>query len=396
MKLQNLIHTLMMILCTAFLPKAHAVSPPPDGGYAGGNTAEGQAALLSLTSGGYNTAVGYLSLRSDNTGSFNTGTGAGTLLANTGDQNTATGAGALLSNTMGSFNTAGGALALFSNRGGNFNSALGQGALFSNTDGVSNTGIGAGALFNNTLGTANTAIGFQALNFNGMGSSNTAIGYQALQHNISGGNNIALGLLAGTAVTAGDSNIDIGNFGFAGESGTIRIGTDGLHTATYIAGISGVTVGNGIPVIIDTNGHLGTIVSSRRFKREIKPMDDASEQLFSLKPVVFRYQEEIDPVSISQFGLIAEDVEKVSPDLVVCDKEGKPYSVRYEQVNAMLLNEFLKDHRRAEAQQSKIEQQQKQINALAAQLKEQAALIQQVRTQTKTSDPLPMLAATTP
>jgi hypothetical protein len=296
---------------------------------------------------------------------------------------------------MGSFNTAGGALALFSNRGGNFNSALGQGALFSNTDGASNTGTGAGALFNNTIGTGNTANGFQALNFN-TGSGNTAIGYKALLHNTTGANNIALGTLAGTAVTAGDDNIDIGNFGFAGESGTIRIGDNLLHTATFIAGISGVTVGNGIPVIIDNNGHLGTIVSSQRFKREIKPMDNASEQLFLLKPVVFRYQEEIDSSGSSQFGLVAEDVENVSPDLVVCDKEGKPYTVRYEQVNAMLLNEFLKDHRRAEAQQSKIEQQQKQIDALAAQLKEQAALIQQVRTQTKMNDPLPTLAATSP
>ena len=366
-------------VCFALSPSAHAVSPPPDGGYPGGNTAEGQNALLSLTTGGYNTAVGFFSLRSDTTGSYNTGIGAAALFGNNGDQNTATGAGALFVNT-GSFNTANGSLALFSNTSGTFNSAVGQGALFSNTEGASNTATGAGELFNNTIGTGNTANGFQALNFN-TGSGNTAIGYQALEHNTSGGNNIAVSSLAGLAVTAGDNNIAIGNFGASNESGTIRIGTDQIHTATFIAGISGVTVGNGMTVIIDPNGHLGTIVSSRRFKKEIKPMDYASERLFLLKPVTFHYKEDIDPARISQFGLVAEDVEKVSPDLVVRDKEGKPYSVRYDQVNAMLLNEFLKAHR-------KMEQQQKQINVLAAQIKEQAEVIQRVRTQIKTSDPV--------
>ena len=375
------------LTCFALSPSAQAVSPPPDGGYPGGNTAEGQNALLSLTTGGYNTAVGFLSLRSDTTGSYNTGIGAAALFGNNGDQNTATGTGALFVNA-GSFNTANGSLALFSNTSGTFNSALGQGALFSNTQGAQNTGTGAGALFNNTIGTGNTANGYQALNFS-TGSGNTAVGYQALLHNTSGGNNIALGVLAGTAVTGGNNNIDIGNPGFAGDSETIRIGTDGVHAATYIAGISGVIVGNSMAVIIDPNGHLGTIVSSRRFKKEIKPMDDASERLFLLKPVTFHYKEDIDPARISQFGLVAEDVEKVSPDLVVRDKEGKPYSVRYDQVNAMLLNEFLKAHR-------KMEQQQKQIDNLSAQLKEQAELIQQVRTQIKTSDPLPSLVVNTP
>ena len=392
MKLQNLIHTLtILIISVGFLSNAQAVSPPPDGGYPRGNTAEGQAALLSLTTGGYNTAVGFFSLRTDMTGSFNTGIGAGTLLANTGDQNTATGAAALLSNAGGSYNTAHGSLALFSNTSGMFNSALGQGALSSNTMGDDNTACGAGALFNNTIGAGNTASGFQALNFNS-GSGNTAIGYQALEHNTTGANNIALGTLAGSVVTAGDDNIDIGNFGFAGDSGTIRIGDNVLHGATYIAGISGVTVGNGMAVIIDTNGHLGTIVSSRRFKKGIKPMDDASERLFLLKPVVFRYNEEIDPAGISQFGLVAEDVEKVSPDLVVRDKEGKPYTVRYEQVNAMLLNEFLKEHQRVRdleatvAHQRRdfettISQLEKEIATIVTRSKEQDAKIQTVRAQ---------------
>src|SRR6266404_6010895 len=364
-----------VIICVGVLPSAHAVSPPPDGGYPGGNTAEGQAALLSLTTGGYNTAVGFLSLRADMTGSFNTALGAGTLLANTGDQNTATGAGALLSNAGGSFNTAHGSLALFSNTSGNFNSALGQGALFSNTMGDDNTACGAGALFINNIGNGNTASGFQALNNNVSGSANTAIGYQALEHNTTGSNNIALGSLAGSAVTTGDDNIDIGSFGFAGESGTIRIGIEGVHTATYISGISGVTVPNGIGVIVDNNGHLGTFTSSQRFKKEIRPMDNASERLFLLKPVVFRYNEEIDPAGISQFGLVAEDVEKVSPDLVVCDKEGKPYSVRYEQINAMLLNEFLKEHQRVRDLEVTVAHQRRDFETTISQLKKEIATI---------------------
>jgi len=370
------------------LSKTQAVSPPPDGGYPGGNTAEGQNALFSLTTGGFNTAVGFFSLRSITAGSFNTAIGAGALDLNTGSENTATGAAALLLNTTGTQNTANGVdalalndtgsqntavgdLALFHNTAGTFNSAIGQGALASNTIGDNNTAGGAGALFRNTIGTGNTADGFQALNFNDTGSGNTAIGYQALDHNTTGAANIALGLQAGHNLTSGVGNIDIGNLGVIGESGTIRIGTQALQTATYIAGIIGASVGNGLAVIIDSDGHLGTMVSSQRFKKEIKPMDQASQALFALKPVSFRYNKEIDPAGTSQLGLVAEDVEKVDPDLVVRDKEGKAYGVRYDQVNAMLLNEFLKEHR-------KVEKLEAALEAVSARLKEHDAKIQDV------------------
>jgi trimeric autotransporter adhesin len=343
MKPENLILILIPILCIGFLPSSQALTPAPDGGYPGGNTAEGQTALFNLTTGGYNTAIGYLSLSSDTTNSFNTAVGAGTLLANTEDQNTAIGAGALLSNTIGASNTANGAFALFNNTVGFNNTANGVYALLNNATGNDNTAHGEEALLTNTTGGANTATGVGALGHNTTGNFNTAHGYLALVGNTIGNNNVALGALAGESLTTGSYNIDIGNNGIAGEANTIRIGDDNHQGATYIAGVYGVAV-SGLTVVMDSSDHLGTVASSRRFKNEIKPMDRASEAILSLKPVSFRYKKEIDPAETSQFGLIAEEVEKVNPDLVVRDKAGKPYSVRYDQVNAMLLNEFLKEH----------------------------------------------------
>jgi hypothetical protein len=369
-------------------PKAFGVSPPPDGGYAGGNTAEGDLALLSNTTGNHNTANGYGVLLSNTTGSDNTANGYLALAFNTtGNTNTASGYGALYSNTTGYENTANGSLALFSNTAGFdnmatgfqalynnttgfFNMANGQQALFSNDTGYQNTANGVQALFRNTSGFNNTAYGFQALALNITGQINTAIGYNAL-FNSTGSGNIALGQGAGVNLTTGDANIYIGNQGVISENNTIRIGTQGTQTATFIAGISGATVAGGIGVIIDTNGHLGTPVSSERFKDEIKPMDKASEAILALKPVTFRYKHELDPKGIPQFGLVAEEVEKVNPALVARDGQGKVYTVRYEAVNAMLLNEFLKQHRI-------VQEQQAEIKALAAQLKEQAALLQKV------------------
>ena len=369
----------LLLACFTIPQSAQAVVPAPDGGYPGGNTAEGQAALLSLTTGGFNTAVGFLSLRSDTVGQLNTAIGAGTLLANTADNNTATGAGALLSNSTGARNTANGTFALFSNTTGSFNTATGTAALSSNdtgssntangfqalafaTTGDSNTAIGFQALFNNTTGIQNTANGFQALVNNTNGSFNTAIGMLALPNNTTGGNDIALGVSAGANVTTANGVICIGAAGANVDNGC------------YIGQIFGATVpGGGATVIVDSNGHLGTVVSSQRFKDQIKSMDKASEALFSLKPVTFRYKKEIDPTGISQFGLVAEDVDKVNPDLVVRDKEGKPYSVRYDQVNAMLLNEFLKAHRQIDAQQ-------KQIEALTAGLQKVSAQLEASKT----------------
>ena len=253
-----------------------------------------------------------------------------------------------------------------------------------------NTATGDYALFNLTTGTRNTAIGFQALNTNTTGGKNTAIGFFALQDNTTGKNNIALGYSAGI-FTVGDNNINIGNVGVE-ESNTIRIGTVNgrgirdFQRNTYIAGISGVTIAAGLPVIIDADGHLGLTTSSERFKDEVKPMDKASEAILALKPVTFHYKKELDPDGIPQFGLVAEQVEKVRPDLVARDKEGRPYSVRYEAVNAMLLNEFLKEHRKVQEQDARltkqeafIAQQQKQIEALTSGLQKVNARIQMNR-----------------
>src|SRR5882724_228786 len=313
------------------LPKAFGVVPAPDGGYPRFNTAEGQKALLNLTTGVGNTAVGWSSLSSNTDGSFNTGIGTGTLLFNLGNQstgegvrNTATGAGALLSNSLGLQNTAHGAFALHLNTAGNNNTATGYRSLVSNVSGVENTAHGSLALANCT------------------GSYN-------------------VGLAGGFNLTNGDFNIDIGNDGEPGESGTIRIGSFCCQNRVFVPGISGVTVSGGATVYIKSDGQLGTSTSSARFKQDIRDMDKASETLLALRPVTFHYKPEFDPEGIAQFGLIAEEVEQVSPDLVLRDKDGKAYSVRYEQVNAMLLNEFLKEHRKVQEQDRKIEEQEAKI-----------------------------------
>jgi uncharacterized coiled-coil protein SlyX len=381
---QNIIQISILIVCLGLLPKAHAVMPAPDGGYPGGNTAEGQNALLSLTTGGFNTAVGFLSLTSNTTGSFNTGVGAGALLANVGggngegSQNTAAGAGALLSNNTGFNNTANGAFALFSNTTGVDNTAMGTQALKSNTTGRDNTAGGLNALHSNDTGDQNTANGVGALFGNTTGIHNTAIGCFASLSQTTGGNNVALGFNAGAFQTTGSDNVYIGAnvFGVAGE-----------NNACYVKSIFGQTTGSGVPVFINSNNKLGTTTSSRRFKEGIKPMDKASEALFELNPVTFRYKKEVDATATPQLGLVAEDVEKVNPALVVRDQEGKPYSVRYDQVNAMLLNEFLKEHRKVQKLERNDAEQQKDIKVLVATVKEQAAQIQKVSAQVAAVSP---------
>ena len=426
----------------ALSPPAQAVTPPPDGGYPGFNTAEGNFALNSLTTGGSNTATGFSALFSLTTGVRNTATGANALFSLTRNstagnsntatgfnalysattiagvtpfQNTATGANALRFNTAGTNNTATGANALRDNTTGYANTAMGVSALQSVTDEGQNSAYGFAALQNN-LGEANTAIGANALQSNRETDFNTACGFAALQHNTTGFSNIALGATAGQNLTTGSDNIDIGNAGVAGESSTIRIGTVGTHANTFIAGISGVTVAGGVGVIIDSSGHLGTVVSSERFKDEIKPMDKASEAILALKPVTFRYKHDLDPEGIPQFGLVAEQVEKVNPALVARDEQGKVYTVRYEAVNAMLLNEFLKEHGKVEEQGRKLRElevmiaeqrksfqasitkleatvahQRKEMEALTASLKEQAAQIQKVSDQLEVSKAAPQM-----
>jgi Chaperone of endosialidase len=389
-----LIVTVLSLACFAL---AQAVVPPPDGGYPGGNTAEGNFALLNTT-GLFNTAVGLFSLAANTLGNSNTGVGASALRNNTdGGGNTAVGADALNRNRDGVDNTAVGIQALFANIFGHFNTALGSDSLHSNRTGDANTAVGVAALANNnanqntavggralvsnTSGFINTAVGYATLFKNTTGLGNTAIGMKALENDTTGGGNIAVGVRAGSSIVTGNSNIHIGNSGLPGDSETMRIGQ--FQTATYIAGISGQTASGGAAVFVNTDGKLGTLTSSARFKTDIKSMDKTSEAILSLKPVTFRYKKEVDTQRIPQFGLVAEDVEKVNPDLVVRDGEGKVYSVRYEAINAMLLNEFLKEHRtvqelksNAAKQEATIARQQKQIEALTAGLQKVSAQLE--------------------
>lgn len=332
----------LVLACFAIPQSVHAVVPSPDGGYPGGNTAEGTNALLSLTTGVYNTAVGLNSLSSTTTGDFNTAVGAAALRFNAARYNTAVGYNALLRN-----------------RFGNYNSALGDDALNSNTVGEGNTAVGWQALYYNTTGFDNTAVGESALLQNTQGGRSTAIGANALGFNNIGFNNTALGHFAGLNVRTAHDVICIGNS---------ETGADVSNTC-FIASIRGVTTINNdaLPVYIDSAGQLGTVSSSRRFKRDIKPIGNASEALLALKPVSFAYKTHKD--NTPQFGLLAEDVAKVNPDLVIHDTDGKPFGVRYDSVNAMLLNEFLKEHR-------KVEQLQKQVEALTAGLQKVRAQLQ--------------------
>jgi hypothetical protein len=398
------------LACCLVLPKADAKKPRPpkvpkiDLGR--GNTAAGRAALVRLTTGVNNTAFGAYALLSNTTGNFNTATGINALVSNTGGEaNTANGSDALNQNTFGMGNTANGANALFSNTTGNFNTANGMQALASNitgtgntatgshaiatnTTGTGNTANGSNALFSNTTGDSNTANGNNALFNNTIGLSNTAIGFQALSSNVKGNNNIAVGSNAGFYIT-GDYNIDIGNVGkpaHGGESYTIRIGDPSINTDAYIAGIYAANSAGGLQVYVNSDGKLGTNLSSARFKQEIENMDDESNVLLSLRPVSFRYKPEIDPNRIPQFGLVAEEVEKLNPALVARDAEGKVLTVRYDAVNAMLLNEFLKEHRKVQEQQAAIAQlqanlaqQQEMMKAVNARLQRQDSEIQQVR-----------------
>ena len=394
----------LVLAALALSPTAQAqLTPPPDGGYDGNNTAEGTDALFSLTTGTENTALGFNALYSNTTGGENTATGSTALISNTtGIRNTATGFAALQSNTTGERNTATGRAALANNTTGIYNTADGHSAMFFNTIGIRNTATGSFALVFNTTGNHNTATGYGAVNFNTTGNYNTAIGYfglyqnttgnnnttggyNALLNNTTGNENIALGNFAGSNLTTGDNNIDIGNQGVAAEANTIRIGTAGTQTRTFVAGISGAGV-MGVAVKVNAAGQLGVGVSSERFKEEIKPMDKASETIFALKPVSFRYKKDIDSKRTPQFGLVAEDVAKVNPNLVVRDANGKVYTVRYEAVNAMLLNEFLKEHR-------KVEKLEAAFTVVNDRLKEQEAKIENVSARIEMTEPAPKLVS---
>ncbi len=359
--IQSVLTSITLVWLATAIPNMQAVVPAPDGGYPNLTTAEGQNALLHLTTGVANTAVGWLSLESVTTGSANTGLGAGTLVLNTGDDNTATGAAALLSNTTGPQNTANGAFALFNNIDGGDNTANGASALFSNTGGDDNTAIGNSALYSNT-------IGFQ----------NTAVGAFSLHNNVSGSENTALGDNAGHVIT-GTGNVCIGS-GLGG--------VDGVDNTTWIRNVYD-SVASARAVYVNADNKIGTLSSSRRYKDEIRPMAQASEAILSLRPVSFRYKKEVDRTRSLSFGLIAEEVAQVDPDLVTPDRHGKPETVRYEAVNAMLLNEFLKEHR-------KVQELEKGMATLTAQFKEQAAQIQKVSALLEMNNAAPRMTASNP
>jgi trimeric autotransporter adhesin len=335
------------------------------------NSASGAFALFSNTTGYEDSASGVFALGNNTTGSDNAADGAYGLYSNiTGYQNTASGAYALLSNTRGAGNTASGAYALLSNTRGNDNTAFGAAALYSNITGHENSASGFGALYSNTTGYFNTASGAYALISNTTGFGNTASGYEALLSSTTGASNIGIGYFAGSNIVAGSDNIDIGNSGTSDESNTIRIGTQGTQSATYIAGISAAQV-TGNVVEVNSNGQLGIAMSSARYKHDIHDMGNASAGLMKLRPVTFRYKS--DPSYTLQYGLVAEEVAKVYPALVTRGPDGKVQSVRYLELTALLLNQLQKQQREIDA----LKQQNASINALSARL---AALEQQART----------------
>ena len=438
----------LVLTCFALLPKAQAVCQE------GCNNSLfsaflGDDALINNTTGIGNTALGWRSLFFNADGSFNTGVGGGALALNNGTSNTAVGAAALLLNTTGSNNTAIGTDALVNNTvddntavgffalsantiGGTLetsvvgfdlgpNTAVGSGALENNVDGSANTAVGYNALNSQVTGftieadphlAANTAVGFEALanltgSASGVNAFNTALGYQALTDLTDGLGNVAVGVFAGSGLTTGQNNVNLGQAaGLGNVTGSYNIfigngmgpGLPDEFFHTYIDNIDSTSVsgaGTDFVTIDLTTGLLGHLSSSRRYKEDINPMDKASEALYRLKPVTYRYKKEIDKTQSLAFGLIAEEVAEVNPELVAHNAQGQPESVHYEMVNAMLLNEFLEEHKKVQEQQNKIgtqqatiaelkstvAQQQKGMEVLAAQLKEQAAQIQKVSAQ---------------
>jgi hypothetical protein len=330
------------------------------------NTASGVEALSSNTTGFNNTASGVNALFNNTDGSDNTASGRSALLSNTtGSSNTASGASALSRNTTGDNNTASGVNALFNNTDGSDNTASGRSALESNTTGFNNTASGVEALFSNKTGFHNTASGRNALFNNTTGFDNTASGGGALFRNTIGSGNIAIGVAAGSSLTTGNNNIAIDNFGVADESNTIRIGDS--QTRTFIAGIRGVTTATAaIPVLVGTDGQLGTASSSRRVKDDIADMGKASNVLMRLRPVTFHYKTDRNPKKRTlQYGLVAEEVAAVAPNLVALSAKGEIETVYYQHLTPMLLNEYQKQQRTIEAQAARITAQEEDRRAQA-------------------------------
>jgi hypothetical protein len=384
MKSRNtkLVAILSALACFGFLPKTQAVEPatPDPGPLPISNTADGQFALFGLTTGIYNSAFGIYALLSNADANFNTGVGGATLLNNTGSENTAVGAGTLLSNTTGTQNTAVGAFALFTNADGSDNNAVGDRALFANVSGTFNNAHGRSALSSND-GSENNAFGDLAMENNTSGASNTAIGDDALRNNVDGSFNVAVGDEAGTGLGASVNNC-------------IAIGAPGdgpfatFDNTCFIGSIFGQAVSDPatqVPVFVDQFNNVGVFnTSSRKLKHDIKPMDKTTETLYQFKPVTFKYNS--DWKGTTQYGLIAEEVAQVDPQLVV-RKNGEIMAVHYEQINNMLLNEFLKEHKKVQELQTTVAQQAKGMEVLTAQLKEQAEQIQKVSARLEVSKP---------
>jgi uncharacterized coiled-coil protein SlyX len=417
------------LCCFALSPPLKAIDCPstcPGGGNTGlgenaldsvnparggiNNTAVGFNALTAETTGQYNVAVATAALRSNTTGDFSMAIGTEALRDNNGTFNLAIGFRVLFLNTTGVHLTGIGAAAMRNNTTASFNTAIGADALRENTTTESNVAVGDAEL--TAFNGANTALGSIALSALTSGQENVGVGRRALEFPTSGSNNTIMGWRAGDGLTTGDDNTFLGSEAGSNETSVsnVCIQSRGDATAfttsnrTYIGNIRGVTVGNldGINVIVDSDGQLGTSNSSRRFKKDIKPMDQTSEAILALKPVTFHYKNADTKKAgdTPQFGLIAEDVAEVNPDLVVRDADGQPLTVRYDAVNTMLLNEFLNEHKKVEEQQasmadlkSTVALQQKEMQGLTAQLKEQAAQIQKVSAQLEASRPAPKVVA---
>ena len=336
-----------------------------------GNTAAGFQ-VLTNNSGSFNTAIGNEALYWNTSGSENTACGASALQNNTtGSNNTASGIGALVGATedknpigTGSYNTATGVNALYFFSTGSYNTASGYQALYKNASGNYNTASGYEAMLDNTLGVQNSAYGLYALHGNVKGDYNAALGGYALYANTSGSSNIALGYKAGFYPTAGANNIHIGNLGAAGDTGVIKIGTQNTQIATSIAGIYSTSpMTGGSVVVVNSEGLLGVqAVSSERFKSDIMPMNKNTTRLEQLRPVSFHYKS--DPHGPVQYGLVAEEVARVYPELVTRDERGDVNGVRYDELAPMLLNEM-------KLQKTQIRQLEA---ALAAQARELQAL----------------------
>jgi trimeric autotransporter adhesin len=396
-----LIIILPVLACFALLPGARAVSPAPDGCYSNFTTAEGCNALQNLVGGAGNTGLGWDALFSDVSGSFNTGVGGGALIFNDADSNTAVGAAALLLNTTGTENTAVGTDALVFNTIASDNNAIGSFALFNNDSSGNgfanfNNAHGRSSLGDNVDGNENNAFGDLALTSNVSGSMNSAFGDDALDGNTTGSGNVAVGKEAGNSIIDGNDNVVLGHnagIGLTHASNNIAIGVEEAGPFTdfddtcFIGSIFGEPTsdpGTQTAVYVDQFNVIGIFNSSRQYKHDIQAMDKASEAIFSLKPVTFKFNSDVK--GTIQYGLIAEDVAQVDPQLVV-RKNGEIVTVRYEQINSMLLNEFLKEHKKVEEQQASINQLKGEMQTMIAQLKEQAAQIQKVSAQIEVNKP---------